>query len=626
MWIKKQYRIIGLSILFVLAIILNELDPRMISSITVMTSLTILAGTHIFKKAWMDLKYRIIGIDLLVTIAVIAAFIIGDLFEAAAVTYLFTLGHVLEKGSLEKTRGALKALMDLRPSMARILLDNAETMVPLEQVIKGDILVVKPGEKIPVDGIILEGFVSIDEQMMTGESMPVEKAMKDMVFGATIVKSGYLKMQALHVGDDTTLSKIIHMVEDAQDNKAKTQKFMERFSSYYTPLVVLLALVILLITRDVRFAITMLVISCPGALVIATPVSFVAGIGNAAKKGILFKGGESIERLAKGNIVLFDKTGTLTQGKPAIQTIKSYGLKEADLVRIAAIGESYSEHPLSEAILSYANTLGIDVSDKPVNTDLVIGKGIIFSYQGTTYSIGNHKLSNHITEAIEQDILDFERKGLTTLILSDETGVLGLFGIADQIRPDALKLMTSLKQLGIDQTFMLTGDQPLIAKNISHQLQLDGYYASLMPEDKANIIKQYSKSNHTIFVGDGINDALALSYADASVAVGGLGKDLAMETADVVLMQDLGRLTDAIDISRKVRINMIENISFALIVVVFLILGVIFNIVNMSLGMFVHELSVLVVLINAIRLLKYKGRFYEKRSRTKQLHPKGTDI
>lgn len=615
-WLKKHHRIIVLSILFVSSIVLNEIDPKMISSMIVMTTLTILAGAHIFKKALMDIRYRIIGIDLLVSIAVIAAFIIGDLFEAAAVTYLFTLGHILEKGSLEKTRGALKALMDLKPNMARVINQGIETMVSLDDVKIGDKILVKPGEKIPVDGIILEGFVSIDEQMMTGESMPVDKKVADKVFGATIVQSGYLKMQAEKVGDDTTLSKIIHMVEEAQDNKASTQKFMERFSSFYTPLVVTIAILIFIVTNDIRFAITMLVISCPGALVIATPVSFVAGIGNAAKKGILFKGGESIERLAKGDIVFFDKTGTLTIGKPSVQRIKSYGLDEDMLVKIASVGESYSEHPLSLAIIDYAKELHIDLSDKPDKTDLVIGKGIIFSYQGKDYQIGNRKLTKNLTTDVVKDIKDFESSGLTTLILSEGDLVLGIFGIADEMRKDAQAVIQSLKGMGIKETIMLTGDQPLIAKHISDQLGMDMYYASLLPEDKANIIQKYKDSQHTIFVGDGINDALALSYANASVAVGGLGKDLAMETADVVLLQDLNRLIDAIDISRKVRLNMIENIGFALIVVIILMLGVIFNVVNMSLGMLVHELSVLIVLINAIRLLKYKGRFHEKRTRT----------
>ncbi len=364
-WIKRHIYIISLSILFIISIILNELNQSIIS-IVVMSLLTLLAGSHIFKKAFMDLRYKVIGIDLLVTIAVVAAFIIGDLFEAAAVTYLFTLGHILEKTALEKTRSSLKALMDLKPKEARRLLHNLEEMVEVELLNIDDILLVKPGEKIPTDGTIIEGLVMVDEQILTGESVPVEKGIGDDILGSTLLTSGYIKMKVLKIGEDTTLARMIHMVEDAQDKKAKTQKFMEVFSSYYTPLIVLLSIVIYAITQDIRLAITTLVIACPGALVIATPVSFVAGIGNAAKKGILFKGGDSIERLAKGDIVFFDKTGTLTLGKPELKIIHTFGYDEDELLRIASIGESYSEHPLASAIINEAKKRSLSLHDKPV--------------------------------------------------------------------------------------------------------------------------------------------------------------------------------------------------------------------------------------------------------------------
>lgn len=376
--LKKHAYTYGLSILFLGSLILNEVAKNHFISILMMSLLTLFAGFHIFKQAMMDLRYRIIGIDLLVSIAVISAVIIGDYFEAAAVTYLFTIGHILEKQSLEKTRSALKSLMDLKPLTGRKIVDDQETMIPLEDIKVGDILLVKPGEKIPTDGIIIEGQVYIDEQMMTGESMPVEKTLDDLVFGSTILKSGYIKMRTTQVGEDTTLSRIIHMVEEAQDQKASTEKFMEKFSKYYTPLIVLIAFAIFIITRDIRLAVTMLVIACPGALVIATPVSFVAGIGNAAKKGILFKGGDSIERLSQSTVVFFDKTGTLTLGKPSLTHIKTYGISEDEALKIAAIGESYSEHPLALAIIEKAKSMKIDYSDKPEETTLVIGKGVTF--------------------------------------------------------------------------------------------------------------------------------------------------------------------------------------------------------------------------------------------------------
>lgn len=608
-WTKKHGYILSLSILFLISIVFNKFEQSLIA-IALMSVLTILAGYHIFKKAFMDLWYKMIGIDLLVTIAVVAAFIIGDYFEAAAVTYLFTLGHILEKSALEKTRSSLKKLLDLKPSEARRLLDHQEEIVSLDSLNIDDILLVKPGEKIPTDGIIIEGSVLIDEQILTGESVPVEKGIGDAILGSTLLQTGYMKMKVSHVGEDTTLARMIHMVEEAQDKKAKTQKFMEVFSRYYTPLIVILSIVIYFLTKDIRLAITALVIACPGALVIATPVSFVAGIGHAAKKGILFKGGDSIERLAKGNLLFFDKTGTLTQGKPELKKIYTFDYDENELLRIASIGESYSEHPLASAIIDEARRRSLTTHDLPKESELIIGKGVKFKYNNIRYMIGNNKilefpLKNEVASTIDA----FEDMGYTTLIMADPQRVLGLFAIADGLRNHAKKVISEVRSLGIKDIIMLTGDQDRVAKQVSDEVGIKTYHAKLLPEDKANIVKSYQEHHQTIFVGDGINDALALSYATASVAIGGVGKDLAMETADVVLMsEDLSKLSNAIKISKKVKINMFQNIIFALVIVSFLMIGVLFKKVTMSMGMLVHELSVLVVILNAIRLLKHKSK------------------
>lgn len=608
-WTKKHVYILSLSILFLISIVFNKFEQSLLA-IALMSVLTILAGYHIFKKAFMDLWYKMIGIDLLVTIAVVAAFIIGDYFEAAAVTYLFTLGHILEKSALEKTRSSLKKLLDLKPSEARRLLDHQEEIVSLDSLNIDDILLVKPGEKIPTDGIIIEGSVLIDEQILTGESVPVEKGIGDAILGSTLLQTGYMKMKVSHVGEDTTLARMIHMVEEAQDKKAKTQKFMEVFSRYYTPLIVILSIVIYFLTKDIRLAITALVIACPGALVIATPVSFVAGIGHAAKKGILFKGGDSIERLAKGNLLFFDKTGTLTQGKPELKKIYTFDYDENELLRIASIGESYSEHPLASAIIDEARRRSLTTHDLPKESELIIGKGVKFKYNNIRYMIGNNKilefpLKNEVASTIDA----FEDMGYTTLIMADPQRVLGLFAIADGLRNHAKKVISEVRSLGIKDIIMLTGDQDRVAKQVSDEVGIKTYHAKLLPEDKANIVKSYQEHHQTIFVGDGINDALALSYATASVAIGGVGKDLAMETADVVLMsEDLSKLSTAIKISKKVKINMFQNIIFALVIVSFLMIGVLFKKVTMSMGMLVHELSVLVVILNAIRLLKHKSK------------------
>lgn len=467
-WIKKDIYIISLTLLFILSILFNEIEIPSYISISTMSILTILSGLHIFKKALMDLKYKMIGIDLLVSIAVVAAFIIGDYFEAAAVTYLFTLGHYLEKKSLEKTRSALASLIDLKPALARIIKNGTEEMIEVDLVQVGDFLLVKPGEKIPTDGIITEGIVMVDEQMITGESIPVQKGVGESVLGSTLLTLGYILMKVTSIGEDTTLARMIHMVEEAQDQKAKTQKFMEIFAKYYTPGVVIFAIIIFIMTFDIRLAITMLVISCPGALVIATPVSFVAGIGNAAKKGILFKGGDSIERLAKGNLVFFDKTGTLTKGKPELKVIHAYHDDEHELLRIAALGEAYSEHPLSKAIIDKAKEFELDLSDQVTDMTPIIGKGIEFEYNKIRYRIGNRKLTLSVIDEETSSLIDsYESQGFTTLIMTDDKDVLGLFGIADVKRDHVEKLVEELKRLKIKDVIMLTGDQENVAKRIA---------------------------------------------------------------------------------------------------------------------------------------------------------------
>lgn len=620
MKINRHLYIIIITILFIASIVLNKLYPGAIYSIIIMLLLTILAGTHIFKKALIDLKYLILGIDLLVMIAVIGAIIIGDYFEGAAVTYLFTLGHYLEKGSLEKTRSALADLIDLKPVMARKIIDDTEFIIKAEEILVGDTLLVKPGEKIPADGKIIEGYSSIDEQMMTGESLPVDKKVDDLVYSGTIITSGYIKMKAIKIGDDTTFSKIIEMVEASQDKKAKTQKFIEKFAKYYTPSIIIFAILIYIITLDIRMAITMLVISCPGALVISTPVSIVAGIGNAAKKGILFKGGDSLEKLAKNKVVLMDKTGTLTRGEPEVKDIKIYDYDKNQFIKLIGLGEKYSEHPIASTIVEYSKKHGNKLTEEVDDIEFIVGKGVKFSLENDEFSIGNDKLIrvDMLSDDILVDISNYHHSGNTCLIVANSNRVIGLIAIADQIKPESYLLAKEFKKNHIHEYIMLTGDNETIAKEVSNNLRLTGYYSGLMPQDKYDIVRRYQENNEKVtFVGDGINDALALSIADVGVAVGGVGKDIAMDTADVILMSDrVSKINEAIAISKKVRMNILENIGFALIVVFILILGVIFKIVNMSIGMLFHEASVLIVIINAVRLLgyKYKGVNNEEKS------------
>lgn len=597
-------------ILAAVSFVLKKLVGYEAITIILMLVTTLIAGTPIFKKAIGALRFRIVGIDALVTIAVIGAILIREYWEAAAVTFLFMLGDYLETRTIEKTRSSIKALLDLAPNTTRVKRNGIETFIAPDEVVQGDLVVVKPGEKISVDGTVAEGSAYVNQAAITGESVPVSRAVEETVFSGTIIESGYLVIRSDRVGDDTTFARILQMVEEAQDKKARTQKFLEKFSRYYTPTVILLAVVLYLVMRDIELALTLLVIACPGALVISTPVSIVAGIGNGAKHGVLVKSGEIMEKLGSVKVVAFDKTGTLTVGKPGVTRVKAYKMDENELLRIAAIGETYSEHPLGKAIIAKAmESVGV-ITQEPENAQIITGQGLTFSLQYKEYFIGSRKLfeNNGISVASHEDYLrSEEHKGQTAVIVGNKDGVNGIISIADTIRGDAEALVASLKSQGVKKVVMLTGDNRRAAMAVADAIGLDDYYSELLPEDKVRVLAELEKKYGTIaMVGDGVNDAPALASASLGIAIGGAGTDVAMETADVVLMSaEVGKLSYAMGLSRATVCNMKQNIYFALLVVGLLLAGVLIKTVNLSFGMLVHEGSVLLVILNAIRLLGY---------------------
>ncbi|CAK7078075.1 cation-translocating P-type ATPase [Tissierella sp.] len=619
MKLTKAQRVWISGILVAIAFILkNTIGEQIITSV-VMILAAIIAGTPILRNAISAARYWIIGIDALVSIAVIGAMFIGEYWEAAAVTFLFMLGDYLESRTIEKTRSSIKALLDLAPDTARVMRDGVEIIISPDEVVKGDQVVVKPGEKISVDGNVVEGSAYVNQSAITGESIPVNRNIDDSVFSGTIIESGYLVIEATRVGEDTTFARILQMVEEAQDKKAKTQKFLEKFSRYYTPAIIVLAIGLYLVTQDLVLALTLLVIACPGALVISTPVSIVAGIGNGAKHGVLVKGGEIMENLGKIKVLAFDKTGTLTVGKPMVTHIKSYDIEERELLRITAIGEGYSEHPLARAILARAeNDLG-KIDEMPEESEIITGQGLKVKIEGRTILIGNRKLflENKVSigENVEKYLQSEEQKGQTAVIVGDTRQILGIISIADVVREDAKKLVSNLKKLGVEKIVMLTGDNRRAAKAIAEEIGLDDFYAELLPEDKVRVLKELQeKYGVAAMVGDGVNDAPALASADLGIAIGGAGTDVAMETADVVLMSDeIKKLSHAIGLSRATVNNMRQNIYFAIAVAALLLAGVLIKTVNLSFGMLVHELSVLLVVINAVRLLGYGDRGKSKK-------------
>lgn len=578
---------------------------------TLLIVATLVAGYPTFVKAWNATLMKLFSIELLVTIAVIGALIIGEYVESAAVTFLFLFGAFLEGRSLEKSRSSLRALMDMAPLEANVLRNGVRSVIKAEDVEKNDLVIIQVGEKIPIDGRVVSGGGSVNQATITGESVPVSKSEDDQVFSGTILDSGYLEVIAESVGEDTTFSKIIELVEEAQEGKAKTQRFLEKFAAIYTPGIMILSLLVWIITQDVHLALTFLVIACPGALVISAPVSIVAGIGNGARNGILIKGGEVMENLAKLNAFVFDKTGTLTQGKPAVTAIKSFGVSENDLLTMAAEAELISEHHLGKAIIKEAEKEGLKLVNTPTDVNVLKGRGIKVKLNGGSLYVGNRKglAENNIDihSEVNSYAIGQEESGNTAVFVANENNVLGVISIADKVRSKAANTIHELKSAGIKYTVMLTGDNEHTAKSVGEKIGIQKVFANLLPEDKVEKVKAcMEKGKHLAMVGDGVNDAPAIATADVGIAMGVAGTDVAMETADVVLMADnLDKLVYMLKLSKATIRNMKQNMFLAVGTVALLLVGVLTKNVNLASGMLVHELSVLLVILNAIRLVRY---------------------
>lgn len=572
----------------------------------------VVAGYHIVVKAIRALAARVIGIDLLVSVAAVGAVLIGNFWEAAAVTFLFAIGHALEAATLNKTRSALAELIAVAPATAVVMRDGEQVEVPAAQVRMGEIVLVKNGAKVPVDGQVVSGTGALDEASITGESIPVEKSESDQVFAGTVSRGGFLQVRATGVGADTTLARIIHRVEEAQDAKARTQAFIDRFSRWYTPAVMALALIAGLISQDVVLALTLLVIGCPGALVISIPVAIVAGIGRAARNGILIKGGEYLETSAKISAVAVDKTGTLTEGRPKLTDVLVLdpSMDRLDVLRWAAAAEAGSEHPLAQPILEAARDEGVGATGISGNIVPVPGKGIVSDVDGRRVLIGNAPLLQQygITDDAEAAVAarELAAAGRTPMIVAVDDTPVGVLGVADQIRPDAPRMVARLHDAGVAKVVMLTGDTRLVAESIGKATGIDEIHASLLPEDKLDAVAELQRAGHTVaMVGDGVNDAPALATADIGVAMGAAGSAVAVETADIALMGDnLLKLPESISLAKRTVRVMKQNILIALITVSLLLAGVFAGGVTMSIGMLVHEASVLVVILNAMRLLR----------------------
>jgi len=606
---KNQITLIG-GILIVLGFFGELVLKNELLAISSFAIASIIGVAPIIIQAYQALRVRVVSIDVLVTVAVIGALIIRNLEESAIVTFLFLFGAFLEQRTLNKTRSAIKELTQMAPVSALKKMENGEfEEVEVEDVEVGDVLLVKTGAKIPVDGLVLTGEGYINESSITGESVPVTKRKDLRVFAGTILENGTIQIIAERVGEDTTFGKIIELVEEAQDSKSEAERFIDRFSKYYTPAVLVLAIVVWIFSRDIELAITILVLGCPGALVIGVPVSNVAGIGNGARHGVLLKGSEVISDFSRVDTIIFDKTGTLTIGNPRVADKLIRVDDELELLRFIVSVESESDHPLAKAILDDIGTVELKHVEQ---TDVIKGGGIIALVEGHKVIIGNVSLMEKeqipLTPKDYTDISRFEIQGNSLVLVAVEGEMKALFGIRDQIRPGVKQDLQQLKKLGVKQLIVLSGDNQGTVDLVAHDLGLTQAYGHMLPEHKSAFIKELQAQGHIVaFVGDGVNDSPSLAQAQIGIAMGN-GTDVAIETSDVVLMNsNFGRLPHALGLVKATANNMRQNIIIAVGVVLMLLAGVFFSEwMNMSIGMLVHEASILVVILNGMRLLRYK--------------------
>lgn len=571
---------------------------------------SILGVLPIAIQAFQAMKVKVVSIDVLVTIAVIGAFFIQNYEESAIVTFLFLFGSYLEQRTLKQTRSAIKELTEMAPETAfKQLHEGQFEEVDIDEVEEGDILLVKTGAKIPVDGRVTTGKGHVNEANITGESLPLKKEKGDEVFAGTIMDNGTIQIVADRIGEDSTFGQIIELVEEAQDSKSEAERFIDQFSRWYTPVVLIIGLLVWIFTKDTALAVTVLVLGCPGALVIGVPVSNVAGIGNGAKNGILFKGSEVISHFANVDTVLFDKTGTLTEGKPEVSEFVYYGNNQEEDLSLLFSVERESDHPLADAI---TNKLAQYKPRSVERTQVIKGGGIIAHVDGHMVAVGNKSLMEQESIPLSDDVLRkldaLERAGSSIVLTAVDHQLTILMGIRDQVRPGVKQNLQKLKSLGVNNLIVLSGDNQGTVNLVKKELGLTEAHGDMLPEDKQSFLKERQSNGEIVaFIGDVVNDSPSLATAEVGIAMGN-GTDVAIESSDVVLMNsNFNRLPHALGLAKGTYANMRQNILIAVGVVIILLVSLIFSEwMSMSIGMLVHEASILVVILNAMRLRGYQ--------------------
>lgn len=612
---KQLIRII-VSLILILASFFLQFETDLYNNILFVLGYIIVGYDIVLKAIRNIFKGKIFDENFLMTIATIGAFGIGEFPEAAAVMLFYQVGELFQSYAVDKSRKSVASLMDIRPDYANVYRESEIEKVDPDEINVGEIILVKPGEKIPLDGIIIEGESMLNTQALTGESIPRKASVGDEVLSGCINNEGTLKIKVSKEFEASTVSKILELVENASSRKSKSENFISKFAKYYTPIVViiavLLAIVPPIILKDASFsdwlyrALSFLVVSCPCALVISIPLSFFGGIGAASKIGILIKGSNYLEALSNSEIVVCDKTGTLTEGIFKVQEIKAIGYSDNDLLRYAAYAENFSNHPIS---LSLKQAYGKEINEKLIYEPKEIsGKGVKALIDDKHVLVGNEKLMKEYKIKFKQS-----KKVGTIVYVAIDNEFAGTILIADKIKEDSYKAIKQFKKNNVKKVVMLTGDRENISNNVANELNLDEYHSELLPTDKVRWVEklmiQKSPTGKLVFIGDGINDAPVLALSDIGVAMGGLGSDAAVEAADVVIMTDEpSKIASSIQISRKTMRIVRQNIIFAITVKISVLILSALGIATMWSAVFADVGVSVLAILNALRILKIKNK------------------
>ncbi len=584
-------------------------------------------GTLATRDAVSDLFDRKVNVDLLMVLAALGAAFLDSWAEGAILLSLFSTSNALEHHALDKTKNAVRLLMDLTPPTARIDRDGQLSLIPVEDLAVGDIVVIQPGEKIPADATVASGSSSVDQAAITGESIPVAKTPGDALFAGTINGNGAMRARVTKPSTESTLARIVKLVEDAQEQKSSLQQFADSFEGKYAVFVIILST--LVATLPIAFGvdaadaiyrgITLLVVMSPCALVISTPAATLSALANAARKGVLVKGGRSLDILGSVDTIAFDKTGTLTVGEPRMTDLVTLnGTDPRDILARVAAAEELSEHPIGNAIVLAARQDGLDLPPAG-NLQAHVGRGITAEVDGAMIAIGNERLFRDLGIPLPEAAIEHNTRlgheGKSSMIVGDRRGIRAVLAVADTLRPEVAQTIRKLHESGVKRTIMLTGDNARVANAIASQIGLDEVRADLLPDEKQQVIRELQKEGRVAMIGDGVNDAPALATADIGISMGGAGSDVALETADVVLMSDdLGKLSGTIGLSRAMKRTIRVNLTFALSVIAVLAISTLLVGIPLPLGVVGHEGSTVIVVLNGLRLLGYGGSFSLRRS------------